>query len=216
MIELDTLGYNLFPKLWPESPGVPRVDFVFRAEPTGVHFDPEKMRIPVATPAGDIRLETIRHPWHRDTRDLQVVAGRIILEDRFEKRVEFFTLGGKLSILSEEACTVAELTSPAPIIELSLVGSVPERLAEEIDAMLAKRRAFWEGHPYAFEQRLIAANPLVLYAACLVTFHASFERFPYHAVDDLTDFIHFLGQEIAALQNSVGKDLSRLSIEQII
>jgi len=217
MIELDTLGYNLFPRVRPESPGFPRVDIVFRAKPSGVHFDPEKMHFLAVTPDGDIDPMTIRHPWPPEPAQLQIVAGRVILEDRFEKRVEFFSLGGNLSIFGEETTTLCEFESPVPIIELSLTRSASELLAEEIEGVLAQRRAFWERRPFEFDKRLAAANPLVLYAACLVTLRESFAKLPHDSFDEPNrHLMHLLENEIDALQSVVNKDLSRLSIEQIV
>lgn len=215
--ESESLGYTLYPPAYPGSPGHPRLDVVLRDRPTGLHFDPEKLSLLVATSEHDIQHITITHPRYAESHQLQAVAGRMVLEDRVNKHVEFFTLGGPLIVSTEQSFTLCTLTSPAPIIELGLLRCVPEMLAEEIDALLARRRAFWEGHPREFDKRLIAAHPLVLYAACLVAFEENLRVAPHHQMDELTGhFSYFLRDEIEYLQATTGQDVSTLSVEHIL
>jgi hypothetical protein len=64
-------------------------------------------------------------------------------------------------------------------------------LVVEIESLLAGRRAAWAGQPALFTQRLMAADSLALYRACIKTLHEELERDPLR---EKTGPLHRLGQ----------------------
>jgi hypothetical protein len=201
MLATPVLGYDFHPRLYLYAPGCSRLDVALRGKPTHLHFDPEKLHLHGATPAGDVVAMTFGCPWNHDPQTIHVCAGRISLEDRVEKRVEFLTLGGTLAVRSAGDVTLCTVTSPAPMIELSLTRGLEELLAEELEEILARRRAYWERQPGEFERRLAGAEPLTLYAACLIAMTAMFEHRPHGFLDDPSqELIHFLGIEMKSLE----------------
>lgn len=200
MVETDQLGYRLHSKPYPHAPGCTRLDVTLRAAPTGLHFDPEKIHLTVATPSGDVRTMILTQTSGYGPEPLRVCAGRVALVDRLEKRVQFVTLGGHLNVTHEDDHSLCRLSSSAPIIELSLTRDVPEILAEEIEDILAQRRAHWEVRSREFDRRLAAAEPSALYMASLVALQQKLRTMRHGAFDDDANRLaHFLDAEVAFL-----------------
>lgn len=200
------LGYTFHPRLYPQAPGHPQLDITLRATPTGLHFDPKWVRIAVASANKGIEFLTVRHPWQWEER-YRACAGHVSLQDHKNKVVETFTFGGDLQIMSEKDRTMCILSSSAPIVEvlpepLTRGPSVHMMLVEEVEALIAQRRAAWdrEHAPATFDRRLAATDPLSLYVACLETLNEKYAHFPHEAEDELThQFVAFLRAESKAL-----------------
>ena len=200
------LGYRFCSRRYPHAPGYSRLDIVLRATPTGHHFDPEKVRLAVVSADEDIELLSVCHPWLGASRH-RALVGYVRLHDRKGKVVKAFTFGGDLQITSEEERTTCVLTSPAPIIELTPASlsprpTMPMMLVEEVESLIAQRRAAWnqERDPAMFDKRMMATDPFTLYLACLEALGEKFTRFAHQVEDDLTrQFTQFVHAEIQAL-----------------
>ena len=191
-------GFYFYSREYSESPGHPRLDVLLRSVPTGKHFDPEKLSIAVASEHRGAELLKINHPWPGQEQ-YRACAGRVILQDRKDKKVEAFTFGGELRIESEKTLTACFLTSPAPIIERIGTSSIPELLAEETEIIFAERRADWEPDQSTFKDRLRAADPFTLYCICLESLREKFERYPSKEDEFIQQFVLFLNTEIKTL-----------------
>jgi len=192
-------GYSFLPREYENSPGHPQLKVIFRSTPTVDHFDPEKLHIHVRSDPQRIEVLNIHHPWPWEEQ-YRAIAGRIILQDRKGKKFEAFTFGGNLSIKSQETMTECIFTSPAPILELIGITSIPEVLAEEIEILFAERRAEWEPDLSAFESKLAEAEPFLLYCACLEVLRGKFEQHPSREDEAIQQFVQFLKSEIQTLQ----------------
>jgi len=195
----ETFGYTLYPSRRPSEVGYSRLDVTFRAQPTGLHFDPEALRLTVAAPQGGLDSLKVAHPWVGE-RHYQACAGQVDLSDRLDKKVEAFTFGGELSIASFGEETCASLQSAAPLLLCRSLESVPSMLAQESEILLAERRAAWSHAPQVFEQRMVNAAPLVLYQACLHAILRRFEHFP-NPGEEIVHFVHVLRAELTALRD---------------
>lgn len=217
-MQADLLGYNFHVRNGTNAPGCSQLDVTLRPQPTRLHFDPEKIHLTVAAPSGDVQRMTITRGWNSGPEPAHVCAGRIVLEDRLEKRVQFMTLGGSLTSAQEDGgVTLCHLFSPAPIIELARGRDVPEILAEEIEGLLARRRAFWDGRRREFDRRLAEAAPEQLYAACLSTLRRKFGEMRFtSAEDDAARLSQFIDVEMATLYGSSGRALSVPALEDIL
>lgn len=171
----EQLGYCFHPPADPHDLGHPRLDVVIHAAPTGEHFDPESFICLVAAGDRSISLD-VRHPWTQEL-TYRVCAGDVIIEDRDHERLKAFTFGGTLTINANSQRVVSCLTSPAPLLEYSPQPTVLEQLLiDEANILFAERRATQDED--AFAQRLAAADPVLLYRACLNALSAKFEHFP--------------------------------------
>lgn len=216
MFQSDLLGYSLHGKPYPHAPGCSQLDAVLRGTPSGRHFDPEKIHLTTANPAGDVQRVTIT-TQARGPETMRVCAGRVALEDRMEKRVQFLTLGGSLSIDFQDGVSLCRLSSPAPIFGLSLTRGAPQLLAEEIEEILAHRRARWETHRREFDRRLASVEPGMLYMACLVELQQKFRTIPTRLLDsDIVRLVYFLDAEIEVLLSGAGRVVTAPALEDIL
>ncbi len=191
------LGYVFYPLEISDHPGYQRMDVIIQQEPTNRHYDPEQAQYHVVAPTGNIEHITISHPWTLGTR-YQVCAGRIFLTDRKGKRVEAFSFGGDLQILSAANHTVCGLQSTAPIFHLVTIADLPMWITAEVEILLAERKAHWDPtHPHDFEEKLVKANPFLLYASCLKAIQDKAADHFYSEAGGLTQGgIHFVDVEI--------------------
>jgi hypothetical protein len=192
-------GYFFHSREWSGSPGHPQLDVFLRSVPTEKHFDPIKMTCNVAVEGKDIEFIKVHHPWSL-LEHYRACSGRVILQDRKGKIIEAFTFGGDLRIESKESLTIGILTSPAPILELTSTSSIPSILAEETEIIFAERRAEWEPDHTTFNKKLINADPLTLYCACLEALREKFEHSRLLDNDIIHHFAHFIQTEIKVLQ----------------
>lgn len=189
------LGYELKHHPWPWEQERYELTIVLAPEPTGEHFDPEEISLPVAVEdIGVDRISLFPHSLHHRT--YRVAAGRVILRDRREKRVTFFTFGGTMHVLPQPKVLICHLDSPVPIIELT-----PDEddthvlLAIESEALMARRRAAHVGDEEAFGHRLATADPLTLYLAILRRLTVHFDHLAQSEMDE--QFAQYLHTESA-------------------
>lgn len=192
-------GYRFEPPAPPEHPGYRRLTVVLRPSPTERHYDPELADWPIVTRLGELDRLAVFHPWPAGG-EQRAAPGRIILTDRKGKVVEAFTFGGTLRLAVDEARVVAVLESPAPILPLLPPHDVAERLADEVEIFLARRRAHWDAlrQPYALDERLARVEPLALFRACLAALRDEYAQAPAAFHDDEHRLLQFVRRELAA------------------
>ena len=177
-------GYVFYPASSPLASAHARIEVNICAVPTELHYDPERLTVPVVDHSGAIQQVTISHPWH-GKHQLRLASGYIVVRDRKEKVVEAYTAGGQIDISVSSACTCCQITSPAPLYRLeSESGAGPESAAaavvDKIEALLAVRRARWGANDLGFEQRLTSIEPSDLYAAGLHSIQTQLDQVPAH------------------------------------
>jgi hypothetical protein len=193
-------GYFLLPKAHDDSPGHTGLLIAVREAPTYTHFDPESICLHVLGEEGtpiEVRLSLGLH----SRRSERVTPCRVLVRDRVEKVVEFFTFGGWMEAVSEPGETVYSLRSPAPILVLTHPESVPDLLAAETEAMLARIDAQWGMDDEGFEERLAGLDPLQLYVASVHSILAHIKSSP-ELRDDLAELYHVLVEERTWLRES--------------
>lgn len=187
-------GYYLYPPLHPGDPGHRQLDIILRQNPTQRHFDPEQITLNIASPIGGVEKLIIELPFSGNDH-YQVVAGRIIMKDRLGKTTEIFSFGGRLTLTIEQDYTICMLRSAAPILDLLYQDSPAATLAQEVEILLAQRRAAWSNDLGLYEQHLAVVDPLVLYHACLDALREKLKHFPLNETLQLQKFIHLLKVE---------------------
>ena len=132
---MEDWGYYLLDPAHSASPGFGGLVVAIRARPTGKHFDPEALHLDLQDDQG-AATQTALSRRHPSPRSGHACPGRVILEDRFDKRVEFFTFGGSLEAIAEGDDWFFLLKSPAPILELeSRKNATVDLLASETEAL---------------------------------------------------------------------------------
>jgi hypothetical protein len=160
-------GYSYLDAPHPDSLGYSGLVIAIRERPTGQRFDPEVIHLHLCDAAGGIRGATLSWQSPRPASD-RVCPCRVILADRFDQRVEFFTFGGSMEMTQWPNELVYTLRSPAPVLEIrGQEDSTPDQLAFETEALLSREAARWGRDDRGFEQRLAQAEPLQLYIAVL-------------------------------------------------
>ena len=186
------LGFHFHPAEPPVTIGHPKLDIRVYSEPTGKHFDPVWVRLPVSLPHTDPYHLIITHPW-RGYHRYRVNAGRIILRDRIEKVVEAYSFGGTLEICPQDEFTCLQVRSSAPIF--SMQSSAPmfsilnnrgpsELFIEEFELILAIIRAELLGSKLDFESRLARIDPFDLFCASIVSIEDRLHEFQPLTRDD--------------------------------
>jgi hypothetical protein len=201
-LSTEELGYSFYPSEEPHNLGHPELKVIIRPTPGEKHYDPETVTCTIASPGGGGEVLRIQHPWVLDTH-YRVCAGHFTLEDRKGKCVVAFTFGGELHLDSNETRTICRLTSTAPILEQSQPRASLERLlSEEVEILLAERRAAWLQDEWTYEKRLAAADPQPLYYACLAALREKIDRWPEWEEPVYREFKRFLH---AALRPASGE-----------
>lgn len=138
-------GYYLLPKSHPDSPGFGGVAIAMRQTPTEQHFDPELIELRM--------IEQSEGTWTTLTfysslnGNKEVQPGRIIIIDRFEKHVEFFTFGAMVEEIRGLHDVVFVFTSDAPVLVVTGDTNDPgDQIASEADELLARRQALQMRH----------------------------------------------------------------------
>jgi hypothetical protein len=99
----------------------------------------------------------------------------VVLRDRVDEQVHFFTFGGSLETTSIPGETVYSLRSPGPILEItSGLESSPDQLAFKAEALLGELKAKWGPDDTGFAKRLTKIDPLQFY---LVSLQAVLKRY---------------------------------------
>lgn len=206
------LGYIFYPSEIPHYPGHPRLDVILTTSPTERHFDPVKIQFSAISSSNRLEHLTIHHPWPL-RRDYRICAGRIFITDRINKKVEAFTFGGELQILSDKDHTVCALISPAPILDLCTTHNLPMWLTAEVEILLAQQKAHWQPHhPDSFDAHLAQLDPLLLYYSCLQALHD--KKWPA-AVGEYGEGHHFIKAEIKRLQANAAWPLQLPSFTEL-
>ena len=210
-------GYAFEPPAPPEHPGYRRLTVVLRPHPTERHYDPELADFPLVTLVHELSRLAVFHPWPESGQH-QAGPGRIFLTDRKGKTVAAFTFGGSLQIDAADERVVVVHDSPAPILPLLPPHDVAERFADEVEILLARRRAYWDERrqPYTLDERLARAEPLQLFQACLAAVRAEYARTPEVFHDEQRRLASFIRHEIAAQDQAGRWPLHLPPLEQLI
>jgi hypothetical protein len=219
MLGVEGLRYLFYPKYYPHAPGYPRLDVLLPERSKVTEGTAVCLTFDSVTAGGVIERVTLQHELAVHEAEYQVCAGRMILSGMTDEPNQIFTFGGSMSLGQRAWTTLCQITSPAPLIPLRLAyrHSVSMRLAEEVEALFARRRAAWACDPGAFDQRLAAADPLKLYCACLLTLSIKFSDYDIEAEHDfIRHFTHFLQSEIESLQQMGNWPLNRCLLEDIL
>ena len=174
--QVENWGYYLLPKSHPHSPGYTGLLVAIRETPTKRHFDPEKIRLQILDEHSVPKRMTFYLKWHL-VKSRQVCTGRVILRDRRDKKVEFFTFGGSIESVSVSGETVYSLRSTAPILHLTdKEESIPNLLAAETEILIAKQEVRWKGDDEGFGRQLAQIGPLQFYVASISSLLARSEQ----------------------------------------
>jgi hypothetical protein len=107
----------------------------------------------------------------------RVCPGQVVLTDRFDKRLEFYTFGGSLELIAVPDGQVYALQSPAPVLELVEEEETPaNQLADETASLLAGAQARWGRNELGFNRRLAEIAPLPLYLGILQSLLEQYEQ----------------------------------------
>jgi len=138
-----------------------------RRQSTSRHCEPKMLRLPLRDAKGTITLRT--QSSLSPAADLsQVCPGRVILSDRLDKRIEFFTFGSLMEVTCEPGEIIYLLRSVAPILELTTpVETIPNLMAAETESLVAQARARWGRNDKGFSRRLASVDPFQFYLASL-------------------------------------------------
>jgi hypothetical protein len=197
------------------APGASRLEVNITDIPTEEHFDPQRLHFSVV--AGDRFIEDLKvtHPWlYKD--DYQICAGLVQIIDRKDKTEEAFSFGGRLKIESHESFTTCILESSAPILEISGANTIICKFIEEIEIILAERRAEWASKEEIFEQRLIQVDAYELYIAILNSLIKKYENLSYRNHFHIQEFLNFLHKEVERLKTENKTKLLLHSLEEIL
>lgn len=196
----ERLGYVLYPPRRHSEPGYPRMDVNLCTVPSELHFDPERIDVETCGHYG-IENFTITHPWHNE-KYYQIPAGYIHMEDRLNKVIEAFTFGGYVDIGSINNCTRCSFYSTAPIL-LSYQEQTPASIfIDEVEILLAERRAASSDHIEKYNQDLCQADPLTLYYACLKAVRDRLNHISRHQDEYSTRLIHIIKDELSYLEEA--------------
>ncbi len=205
MTDIEGLGYYFHPSDRSHSPGHPGFTVVIEATPTMEHFDPQYLQLPIRAPSeldqsDGVEMLKVHHPWPEDRGEFHVTPGSIIVSDRSWTKVEAFTFGGEMHVRTEEDRTRCEVESPAPILWLFEENLIPMMLAENVEMILAERRAIWHRRQEGFEARLARVQPSALYMACLGHLHTRFGASQHKELPRIQGFLEFIEDEIRVLR----------------
>lgn len=179
-VNTPPIGYKFTPHSCYPQLGYEALHVYVYDQPTGEHFDPRRVFCTVAEEHRgrfNLRKLHIEHPWN-DKETYRLCAGRIILEDHKEKRVEAFAWGGEVRIQKKGAFTPCTFRTPVPMLVFDPNDLTEDTLISEFEALLARRRAAWEPRVEEFEHRLAEADPEALFAAAVLALHTQLQTYP--------------------------------------
>lgn len=171
------LGYQFYPPTWGHSLGHPRLDVRLGANPSQVHYDPEKADFAIVGLDGGRERLTVTYGW-QGAKSYRACLGRIMLHDRANKLVQAFSFGGQLTIQNEESCTLSILTSTAPILDLIAPDALNARLVSGFEALLARLEARSRQAHFLFMRRVVSLDPQTLFMAGLASLTQSMAQIP--------------------------------------
>ena len=137
---MDDWGYYLLPKSHAGSPGYGGVMVAMRQTPTELHYDPEIMQVRLAD-HGDVAWTSLT--FYAALNGLSaVLPGRVIIIDRFDKHVEFFTFGAVVEEHRGLHEVIFVLTSDIPVLmDTGEDSNVGDHLTYACEALLARQQA---------------------------------------------------------------------------
>lgn len=176
-----------------------RLDIFISNYPTEKHFDVLNVILNIESQHGGFERIKITHPWlYQST--YRFSPGKVILEDRFGKKEEAFCFGGQITINKKDSLSECFLVSPAPILQIDANNPMKFLLIERAEILLAEYRAVY-ANDQDFEIDLCAADPLILYTACLANLLEEVRSKPYK--DDIElQFLSYLQKEMVRLQTA--------------
>ena len=173
-------GYSFLPSPYLPDLGYGKVEIYVSAKPLERFFDTSRVIFPVAVD-GELRNLVINHPWifNGIANPCRVCAGRFHLYETDGDEHLGFSLGGELEIGQDDDWVICQLTSPAPIFNLSEDPDSTNRwLADELEGFLARRRAAYSEDDSLFAERLQYADPLDLFIATLAELDRELRALP--------------------------------------
>ena len=196
------LGYQFIPFKHRDSIGFKDLVINITEKQTGEHFDPVHVSLP-ATFNGNKTYEhlTVFHPFTAAS-DLQLAPGIITMKDRKGKKEEAFSFGGTAYIDVQPGCTTCCLISTAPILFSNHSNRSIQCLMEEIQILLAERRASWIRDEEAFERKMMACDPLILYTAILSSIKAHFSDRELQSLGPNRKMLNLIRKEINDLKHA--------------
>jgi hypothetical protein len=198
------LGYVFYPLSHSGDPGHPRLDVYLRQQRSERHFDVSAVHFSVFTTAELIdRVSVSLH--HLGPFEGRICPGRIIMESFNKKTVEAFSFGGQFKVETRPDLTLCTLRSPVPILEIIQQETLSSMLTQEVEILLASRRAAWSQDPDELTRRLATLDPITLYHACLEELHQKFKLIPHLGYSFSTTFNQFLATECREFQNKYGQ-----------
>ena len=192
-----------------------RLDIVLHEIPTKGMFCAKSVHLAVKTREHSIEPLKIHHPWYFE-RKYQVCAGLVeIIDDKGEK-FEVLTLGGRLQIDTQTRFTAITLMSPAPILHITDARPNEKLFVDEIEILLAKRRAKRLAVPHSYEERLVNADPLILYISLINALNEKFEHNHYKENNQIMELLNFIHAESKRLQEETPQPLHVPTLEEIL
>ena len=183
--------------------------------PTEEHFDPQRIHFLVVSEDKFVEDLKVTHPW-RYKDDYQICAGLVQIIDHKDQTEEALSFGGHLRIETHESITTCILESSAPILEITGANPIIQKFIDEIEILMAERRAEWASHEGIFEKRLIQADPLKLYKAVLNSLIKKYEHVSYKDHFHVQEFLNFLNKEIERLKTENETIVLDHSLEEIL
>jgi hypothetical protein len=207
--EMAGWGFSVFFPHQPDRPGFRVLAVAMRPRPTYAHYDPERMR--VALRRGRVHPEVTNVRFDTSLpRQIGFGPGMVVLGDRVEKRVSFYTFGGTLESVRDalpRSGTLYALSSPAPILPLKGGGKVEpeEQLASSSEALMARMRAYQRCHGFDPDAQLAQLEPCNLYSGCIESLYQRYRR-SRALMATFPDFYKLLQRERAwLLEDSAGR-----------
>jgi hypothetical protein len=181
-------GYYPFARPHPDSLGYGRLLVAIRRQPTGRHFDPQKLHLRLRDEYGLAKWSTLS--WLSPLKGSgHACPGLVTLHDRSGKQVYFFTFGGALEATPGADEMVYELRSPAPILELtSHDETVQDQVASETEELLGEIEVKWGEDEKGFSRRLAEVDPLQFYRAALQSLLYRYEH--VHTLEQVYHELH--------------------------
>ena len=125
-------------------------------------------------------------------------------------------MGGSLEIETQDTWTACILTSPAPILEITSNEAVEEIFIEELEILLAERKAALLYETNDFDARIINAHPLELYTSMLNALIDKFDHNHHKEYPQVLELINFLHDEKRRLQDESLLPLFTPSLEELL
>lgn len=207
-------GYWFSPPESSHAPGGNRLDIFIDELPNNQYFNLNKIRLPVKSEEG---IETLRihHPWPFK-HNYHACAGRVEIIDRNDAKEEAFIFGGDISIQTHKSWTECTLISPAPILYEYTADRMKMMFIEEIEILLAERRAALSTNPSDYERNLAHADPLNLYIACIHALTEKYEHMRHKEDPQILHFLNFIHAENNRLDEEEIRPYLPIALENIL